>query len=645
MATVVGSLLVQLGMDSAEFDRGISRAERNMNSASRTFQNGSRQINAANGQTKAGMQQLSFQLNDIATQWASGTRPMQIFAQQSGQVVQAIGLMAGGTGKFARFIGGPWGIALTAGIVALTPFIGKLFQTASAADTARDALGRLVDAQKQARQALDDPAQAEMALNKQREKALVLETVLDKLRKRGQAQVAAGQSGAASQTLQMFRTRKQELLAVQQGIAIGASAIKSAQASATSKATPTPRASGGGSGGGAGGSAAASGPSAAEIATQFSAERASVMMEYNSIMAGMARSAAEEAEYQLRNVELQNIRAQAAIKANKDYSEAQKQELLGAQEEIVEQQRLRVERDKARRIEEETEAAARATYEAKRDGLQTQMGLAGTDAERLRIALELFDLDQQERRNALERIIASDTRTEAEKALAQQALAALDAGEAAARANVARQNETQAQAYMRSIYKTPEQINEAIDAIKIRGLENLNDQLVDAIINFRSLGDVAQSVIRSILAEMLKLAIQKSIIGPLAGMLGLATGAIGGGIGGGLGGLNSAAQGILGVGSLSTGGIPIVPIPGFAGGTRFAPGGLSLVGEEGPELVNLRRGSQVIANDDLAGAMGRSEIHKPTFVFPGVTDAKMAREAAGQAARRYKRELNPMRAA
>lgn len=35
-------------------------------------------------------------------------------------------------------------------------------------------------------------------------------------------------------------------------------------------------------------------------------------------------------------------------------------------------------------------------------------------------------------------------------------------------------------------------------------------------------------------------------------------------------------------------------IPGFATGTNFAPGGLAWVGEHGPELVNLPRGSQVI---------------------------------------------------
>lgn len=37
----------------------------------------------------------------------------------------------------------------------------------------------------------------------------------------------------------------------------------------------------------------------------------------------------------------------------------------------------------------------------------------------------------------------------------------------------------------------------------------------------------------------------------------------------------------------------------FAGGTNFAPGGPAIVGEKGPELVNLPRGSQVIPNHKL----------------------------------------------
>ena len=46
-----------------------------------------------------------------------------------------------------------------------------------------------------------------------------------------------------------------------------------------------------------------------------------------------------------------------------------------------------------------------------------------------------------------------------------------------------------------------------------------------------------------------------------------------------------------------------IGIPGFANGTMSAPGGLAMVGERGPELVNLPRGSQVIPNHELGDAM------------------------------------------
>lgn len=55
-------------------------------------------------------------------------------------------------------------------------------------------------------------------------------------------------------------------------------------------------------------------------------------------------------------------------------------------------------------------------------------------------------------------------------------------------------------------------------------------------------------------------------------------------------------------------------IPGFANGTSFAPGGLALVGERGPELVNLPRGSQVIPNSALRA--GQVQAHVTFGVDP-----------------------------
>ncbi len=52
-----------------------------------------------------------------------------------------------------------------------------------------------------------------------------------------------------------------------------------------------------------------------------------------------------------------------------------------------------------------------------------------------------------------------------------------------------------------------------------------------------------------------------------------------------------------GVGStFSSGGLAAF---GFANGTDFAPGGMAMVGERGPEIVNLPRGSQVTPNHKL----------------------------------------------
>lgn len=47
-------------------------------------------------------------------------------------------------------------------------------------------------------------------------------------------------------------------------------------------------------------------------------------------------------------------------------------------------------------------------------------------------------------------------------------------------------------------------------------------------------------------------------------------------------------------------------VPAYAGGTNYHPGGLALVGERGPELVSMPRGSQVYTNRESMGMMGGS---------------------------------------
>lgn len=94
-------------------------------------------VTTATGAQRIGMQQLGYQLGDVATMWSLGAKPAQIFASQIGQITQAVQLMSGGTSKFATFLGGPWGIALSLAVIVLAPLVGKLLE-------GNDALGEAV---------------------------------------------------------------------------------------------------------------------------------------------------------------------------------------------------------------------------------------------------------------------------------------------------------------------------------------------------------------------------------------------------------------------------------------------------------------------------------------------------------------------
>jgi hypothetical protein len=105
------------------------------------------------------------------------------------------------------------------------------------------------------------------------------------------------------------------------------------------------------------------------------------------------------------------------------------------------------------------------------------------------------------------------------------------------------------------------------------------DGLVDGTMKFRD-------ALKGLALDLLKLAGNKLIQSLVGNVLGAAFGSIG-----------SAAP--------ATSPIP-TPRP-FAVGTQFAPGGLSLVGERGPELLNLPQGAQVIPNHRLPS--GGMSIH------------------------------------
>jgi uncharacterized protein YcbK (DUF882 family) len=104
-------------------------------------------VTRINGQHGAGLQQLSFQIGDVATQYAAGTPPMIIFGQQIGQVTQAISLMTAGTSGFLGWLA-KWGPLVGAAGVILIPLIGRLLEAEDATD---DLVGKMREQAAQAR--------------------------------------------------------------------------------------------------------------------------------------------------------------------------------------------------------------------------------------------------------------------------------------------------------------------------------------------------------------------------------------------------------------------------------------------------------------------------------------------------------------
>lgn len=162
----------------------------------------------------------------------------------------------------------------------------------------------------------------------------------------------------------------------------------------------------------------------------------------------------------------------------------------------------------------------------------------------------------------------------------------------------------------------------------------------DAIVAGKSFRDVLHGIEQ----DIVRIITRKLVTEPLAGAIGDMLGGAGFGaaiaknftfnpfslFGGGSG---------INFGSYATGpGMPQLggfSGTGFASGTNYAPGGWAMVGERGPEMVNLPRGAQVVPNSELVSR--RNARGGPTVivnVMPGAS-----RATVDQARLEFSREL------
>ncbi len=127
------------------------------------------------------------------------------------------------------------------------------------------------------------------------------------------------------------------------------------------------------------------------------------------------------------------------------------------------------------------------------------------------------------------------------------------------------------------------EIRQAFDNIGM----SVNDAFRGMLTGAMSWKDGMKGIINAVINELWRLFVVQQIVG-------MVSNAISGAFGfGGVGGMPSIASAAAGVSS-QLGSNSFFGPSKFANGTVNAPGGMAWVGERGPELVNLPRGSQVI---------------------------------------------------
>lgn len=736
-ATVLGSLLVQLGMDSAQFERASQKAQSTVSkmaanigvsakdvvaasnrmgvsvtafagqvaalqtrlnpgnqalanyrremdllrqalrigaitqdqfrvsvqSSLTTYRAAGDGVKGASGSMQAGMQQLGFQINDVATQFASGTKPMQIFGQQAGQVVQSVALMTNGAGKFGAFLAGPWGIAITAGVIVLSSFLGKLGETEDALEKVQFASNAMADAQSilgnvmdlttgkinTQNKALIALARAQLVvaqLNSQKRAQDAKATISDSNYQSVQSStyLGAGTGGVSlyrdkfgrspvAQIAEDFKSGRlntdqavQKLNTLQKAGQITADTFaKMASAYANlgvENANQTVYQQGldalNGKGLGplakpaAKTSTPATGPRGKDQdkidaryddeMNRLTAERASLEADYTQTI---------EAKYQANVVAIDNDLASftANTLANKDIGKARQQALILEATKNADLQKQIAENDRDDALANKASAIAQQDLQLQIDQVQLRGQLAVSTKDQRDAALELLALQDKLKIAELDRIMATEAAGSAAWDNARVEKDALQKSSSQRQTLVERQHMSPMEQYRFNLQSSVANINDAMENIQVGAMQNLTDGIAGAIAGTQKLGDVFKNVAQSIIADLIRIQIQKALVGGLSNALGSVGGLFGGSA------LSSAS--IAGAGSYDFSAVSIA-------GTRAAGGSVRaglpyMTGELGRELFVPDRNGQIIPNHELSG-LGAGGGGDTYYVGPGADE-------------------------
>lgn len=326
---------------------------------------------------------------------------------------------------------------------------------------------------------------------------------------------------------------------------------------------------------------------------------------------------AARVRYEIENGELSKLNS------------GQQERLLGLAEEIDKLNQIK----EARQEDEATTqftSALRDQIAARRNAIDIEVeaiGIGARQAENLRelnslefeYAKRLEELAQAQGTSAALSQGAYQARVDALRTAMEQEVAIVKDG-------AARKAEAEASALNGIKQSTADYVDEAANLSKQFGqtttktLQGLEDGLVNFVqtgkLDFKSLAD-------SIIADLIRIAARQAIAGVFGG----------GGGGGGFTPSSGPSTRRSGGGDQAMGWLGL--LSSFAGlfdrGGNIPSGQFGIVGERGPEIV--RGPAQVTGREETAQMMGGRSVSVGQMVFPGVTNAAEAKKASAAAAR------------
>jgi hypothetical protein len=178
-----------IGLDDYAAKLRIERAL--LDEASDAHQRGGRAV----GSNSAALAGLSFQAQDAFTQISMGTNVLSVLAIQGGQAAGQMIYMEGKLGSVARFLIGPWGLAITGGLLVLGALTKGMFDNEEAAKAAEAGMKKFQDRQSDIGNFIDDTT----GRLKEQNKTLILNAILAR-----QAQIAANDKEVADSRRKAF---------------------------------------------------------------------------------------------------------------------------------------------------------------------------------------------------------------------------------------------------------------------------------------------------------------------------------------------------------------------------------------------------------------------------------------------------------